>query len=294
MGKPRLTLEIFKERITLKHNGKYLYHLISVYIDNKQYGYIVCPKHGKFRQRLDMHMRGQGCDGCAHEKNHDGHRYTTEEFKRRAKKKHNKLYLYPRTVYIDSKTEVIITCRIHGDFSQRPYAHLNGQGCEKCKFSRGEKILCDYLTEILVDFITQKKFSDCKDTRHLKFDIYIIPGTIPGHNGYKTVFIIEYDGRQHYDIIEERGGIKEFEKTVQHDHMKNQYCIDHGYYIIRVPYYVKNPIEYMIKKFDASKEELIIDLKIREMEQRLTLLEYHKKNKFMSIIHFDFIINRIY
>ena len=35
--------------------------------------------------------------------------------------------------YVNSKTKLIITCPIHGDFEQLAEAHLKGQGCPKCK-----------------------------------------------------------------------------------------------------------------------------------------------------------------
>lgn len=59
-------------------------------------------------------------------------RLTTIEFIERAKLKHGTRYLYDKTVYLDSHTEVLITCKIHGDFFQRPRHHLSGSGCSQC------------------------------------------------------------------------------------------------------------------------------------------------------------------
>jgi hypothetical protein len=58
---------------------------------------------------------------------------TTEEFIELANKIHNNLYDYSKINYINNRTNIIIICKIHGDFPQRPEHHLNGCGCPECK-----------------------------------------------------------------------------------------------------------------------------------------------------------------
>ena len=57
---------------------------------------------------------------------------TNEEFINRANQKHNGKYNYSKTIYKNKRTNVIITCPIHGDFEQNPEVHLRGSGCPKC------------------------------------------------------------------------------------------------------------------------------------------------------------------
>jgi hypothetical protein len=45
---------------------------------------------------------------------------------------HDNIYDYSKTAYKNSTSKIIITCNIHGDFSQLPPKHLFGQGCPKC------------------------------------------------------------------------------------------------------------------------------------------------------------------
>lgn len=60
-------------------------------------------------------------------------RLTTEIFIKRAKDKHGNKYDYTKTVYINKRTEVCITCPEHGEFYQIPYSHINGySGCTTC------------------------------------------------------------------------------------------------------------------------------------------------------------------
>lgn len=58
-------------------------------------------------------------------------RLTTEEFIRRARLMHGDKYDYSKSVYFDAKTKLTIICRDHGEFRQRPDAHLVG-GCRLC------------------------------------------------------------------------------------------------------------------------------------------------------------------
>lgn len=60
-------------------------------------------------------------------------RLTKEDFARRAREVHGYKYDYYKVKYINMMTPVIIVCPEHGDFEQIPNAHLQGQGCPKCK-----------------------------------------------------------------------------------------------------------------------------------------------------------------
>lgn len=61
-----------------------------------------------------------------------GKRLTTEEFIRRSKEIHGDTYDYSKSVYVNPRTDIIVTCRKHGDFLTRPYNHMGGAGCRKC------------------------------------------------------------------------------------------------------------------------------------------------------------------
>ena len=57
---------------------------------------------------------------------------TTEEFKKRYKEKFGDLYNLDKVEYVNNKTEVIVTCPIHGDFKKRPDLLMDGCKCPKC------------------------------------------------------------------------------------------------------------------------------------------------------------------
>lgn len=57
---------------------------------------------------------------------------TTEQFIVKAKVIHGNKYDYTKIDYINTKTNVVIKCKIHGEFNQTPSNHLKGWGCNKC------------------------------------------------------------------------------------------------------------------------------------------------------------------
>lgn len=56
----------------------------------------------------------------------------TANFVSRARKTHGLRFGYGLVKYRNSHTQVTIVCPEHGPFLQKPYAHLNGQGCAGC------------------------------------------------------------------------------------------------------------------------------------------------------------------
>lgn len=62
---------------------------------------------------------------------------TTQEFVARAREVHGDRYDYSLTLYISTKTKVVIGCPEHGDFEQVPNRHLSdGRGCPQCTQAR--------------------------------------------------------------------------------------------------------------------------------------------------------------
>lgn len=57
---------------------------------------------------------------------------TKDDFIKKAINVHGFIYDYSRVVYEKSNICVVIICKSHGEFQQRPNNHLNGTGCTKC------------------------------------------------------------------------------------------------------------------------------------------------------------------
>lgn len=61
-----------------------------------------------------------------------GAKKTTKQFIQDAIQIHENEYNYSKVNYIHSKTKIIIICKTHGEFEQKPNDHLQGKGCSKC------------------------------------------------------------------------------------------------------------------------------------------------------------------
>ena len=61
-------------------------------------------------------------------------RLTKDDFIARARKVHGDKYDYSKVQYVNAQTKVCIVCPIHGEFWQRPFVHLKGQGCPPCAY----------------------------------------------------------------------------------------------------------------------------------------------------------------
>ena len=72
------------------------------------------------------------CPPCGKKKQILSQTKTFLEFIEQASIKHDRKYKYDKTVYVNSKIPVIITCQRHGDWEQTPANHLWGFGCEQC------------------------------------------------------------------------------------------------------------------------------------------------------------------
>lgn len=99
---------------------------------------IVCPKHGEFITTPSQFLQSKyGCPKCAIESRANKQRLTTDEFISKCKKLYGDRFSYDKINYVNADTKVIVTCRVHGDFSTRPADFLRGHHCPKCK---GDKI----------------------------------------------------------------------------------------------------------------------------------------------------------
>ena len=121
----------FMDKSRLVHGNKYIYTKVN-YVTAKTKVVIICPKHGEFEQTPTNHLSGKGCSKCAKEIAGTKLRKTTQQFIEEASIKHNNLYTYSKTTYKGNKEKVIITCPVHGDFTQEAKSHLSGNGCAKC------------------------------------------------------------------------------------------------------------------------------------------------------------------
>jgi hypothetical protein len=132
----------FIKKADLVHNNEYDYSLVE-YINAKTEINILCRIHGRFKQKPNYHLCGEGCPKCS--KNRP---LSKELFLELANKKHKNKYCYDNINYKNCFRKISIKCPKHGCFEQQPYKHLSGNGCPLCcnSISKPEIEFLDYLS----------------------------------------------------------------------------------------------------------------------------------------------------
>ena len=123
--------EEFIEKAIKIHGDSFDYSKV-IYNNSKTKIIIICKKHGEFEQKPSNHLTGFGCIQCGFDNTKIKQSKTTEEFIKESKIIHKDTYDYSKVEYNNSNTNVILICKIHGDFEQSPPNHLKGKGCKKC------------------------------------------------------------------------------------------------------------------------------------------------------------------
>lgn len=219
------------------HNFLYDYSLTNYQGAHKKV-IIICFKHGQFKCEPSSHLSGKGCKQCASDKL----RKTVEFFIEEANKIHNFLYDYSKVIYVGIKTKVRINCDLHGEFLQTPHKHLAGQGCPRCKMSKGEKQVNKFLTKHNYNFITQYAPYNLINKQQLKFDFYL-----PDYD-----IIIEFHGKQHYEPIKWSRNMshtqseKLFQSQQIRDNIKIKWCQENNKKLIIIKYSDFNIIDTIL------------------------------------------------
>lgn len=207
------------------------YTLLSEEYTNKESKLkIMCPKGHVYHTRLGVFKRGFGCPHCSGKAKH------TIEFVRD--------YLYENDykliseTYVNANIPIFMECSKGHTFEMR-FADFknNNRRCPICSASKGEREIIDVLNKYNIQYISQYKFSDCKFKSPLLFDFYL-----PDYN-----CCIEFDGEQHYKIVNYFGGFDGFVNTKIRDTVKNIYCENNNIPLIRIPYWEFDNIENVLK-----------------------------------------------
>jgi len=145
--KNKYTNQTIIEKFNSVHN-KYNYSKVD-YTNLATPVEIICPIHGSFFQRPDVHQRGFGCPECSGcVKNNQ------EEIIEKFNTIHKYKYDYSKVKYINRNTKVEIICPVHGSFFQTPGNHFD-YGCLKCSGKNS---------------LTREEFFKLSKKKHINFD----------------------------------------------------------------------------------------------------------------------------
>lgn len=286
------------DKMLKRHNNRFEYLGYNSLVSGKKRLTIRCKEHDhtfKYFKSVHMQTKYGGCIHCV--KQYKDTRLKKQEMLiEQFKSVHEDRYGYDNVFYVGSEIKVLITCKRHGDFLQTSGSHLAGSGCPNCKHSIGEKLIQGLIKKMGIYYTTQKSFYGCMNDKtgySLPFDIYLPE--------YHTC--IEFDGYQHYTLVEKWGGEEAFKKVQYRDNIKNVYCKDNDINLIRIPYTMTKLeiVDILNEKFnknlmvDIKKRNKWIDVNIRDRvkgyqtikEFRIndnTLWRYCYKHKLLGIV----------
>ena len=97
--------------------------------------------------------------------------------------------------------------------------------------SKAEQMIEDWLWKHKINYSFEYRLydDDYSDINNKRFDFAIFFNN-------KLLCLLEYDGIQHFEPVEEFGGIKTFKQIQVSDAIKNKYCKDKNYKLIRIKY----------------------------------------------------------
>ena len=106
--------------------------------------------------------------------------------------------------------------------------------------SRGQIKIEEILKKAGLPFVEQYSFSDLLSSngRPLRFDFAVF------NDQEQLQFLIEFQGIQHYEAKDKFGGYSGLRKQQYNDMKKREYCKQHGYTLIAIPYVDEGRIDY--------------------------------------------------
>ena len=244
---PECAMEIRKSKLKIPYDEikqafeKEGYTLLSTdYVNNRSELEYICPNGHKHSTNWDGFKQGRRCPECGIETVKSKLRLSYDEIKQAFEKEG---YILLSTEYIKSTSKLKVQCP-KGHEYEVSWGHFNNGGrCPVCNSSRGEKRISLFLKENNINYEAQKSFKECSYKRMLPFDFYL-----PDYD-----ICIEYDGQQHYNIIDFSGknqkrAEEQFKQTRIKDNIKTQYCLDNNIKLIRIPYWDFKNIENILKQ----------------------------------------------
>jgi hypothetical protein len=194
-----------------------------------------CGKISKIT--LNNFLNGQRCYDCGLLKIGESKKYLYEEVKQVFLE--NGCELLSKE-YINNSQLLEYKCSC-GNISKIKFNHfIQGHRCMNCKMSRGERKIKKYLLENNIKFVQQLTFKECRNKKPLRFDFAIFD------NKDNLLFLIEYNGEQHYKNVkyfEKRGSL---EYTQSNDEIKINFCKDKSIDLLVIPFSQYNTIENIL------------------------------------------------
>ena len=138
-----------------------------------------------------------------------------------------------------------------------------------CLLSKNEVLITQMLDTLKVKYTKQYRFNDLTSTGR-NCDQLIFDFAIFDQNYNQLLYLIEYDGIQHFDPFHAFSN-NDFDITRRNDLLKNQYCFLHNIPLIRIPYDCKYSLNDL--KLETTNYLLTQTNELDYYNKRLVILE---------------------
>ena len=109
------------------------------------------------------------------------------------------------------------------------YQIIRKASCPYCKTSHGNRFIWNYLTDKGINFESEHRFDTCRDKITLPFDFYIPDRSL----------LIEFDGKQHYEVVDYWGGEQGLMDRQRRDQIKDKWARENNMELVRIRYDVE-------------------------------------------------------
>ena len=151
----------------------------------------------------------------------------------------------PLEPYVTANTPIRILHKQCGTvFIAKPHKIFNNnKQCPTCNSSAGENIIEKELKLYNYNYIKEFKIPDCKNILPLSFDFAVFL-----EDKDEPYFLIEFDGKQHFEPVKFFGGEEGFKYRKSCDNIKDNYCKNNNIKLLRIPYWDINNIPKVLKE----------------------------------------------
>lgn len=216
--------------------SEYLNDNTKIKIKHNQCGFVYEVSAGSF-------LQGRRCRRCGRENARKKQTWTQEYFEKLVTDISDGQYKVIGN-YVKSQIKIKMRHLSCGnDYDVTPRDFVQGRRCPRCNQSHGEAKIEEWLKSKKYIFEKQFKFNDCRVERPLPFDFAIFKSG--------DIYVVEYQGIQHYQPVSLFGGDVGYEKRVVYDNIKRSYCQERNIRLIEIPYYYDDE-----KIFNAIEEIL--------------------------------------
>lgn len=241
-GKHRRSPEEFREYVKEITDGEF-----SSIEDFKGNRYMTTFKHNPcgytFRAMSQIAEREElGCRNCSNMLIHD-----KERVESLLEDKFGTEYILISDEVLNNRHPITVKHMICGeifDTRSTDIIHSSKQ-CPKCapSGSNGERRIDKHLKSLGLGFAREFSFFDCRYINELRFDFVIYD------NKGEIDFLVEFDGKQHYESVEFFGGEEGFRLTKLRDGIKNTYCYNKNIKLLRIPYWDEDDIKTILDSY---------------------------------------------